>query len=634
MSAIFGIIDFEGRPIENEWIKSMQNDLAHRGPDRQDLYQEESMFFGHMLLQVTPESVHDTSPYVEEGFVITAYARLDEREAIMDRLNTPQAEREIITDPLLLLRSFLKFGKDFVKDIYGDFAFAIWNKEKKELFCARDQMGAKPFLYYYDDNRFVFSTELKSIVNLPFVQTEIDNEILRNEAIGLCDAPTRTVWKNIFRLHSAHYLELDKTRFSISRYWDLEIQKNNALKTEEDWAGALKELLEKVISDHTRVLGEVGVPLSGGLDSSTIACIAARKFAKENKKIVSASSVLDDTSSEPGLTDEKEFINAVLDQEKNIDATYVYHSELKFIEGLKDKFDKQYAPVVHSHYVDEALYAKFEEKSVRRMLSGTLGDMTVSNSTVFPLPILLRKGRFLRFSRMSKRYRKNMKLGYYTHLKRNVIAPMLPFFLRKFIHNALGLYKPWRIDDNLLNLGNEQKETLQNRMNDFYKTYFLNSFDIKNEIWATDQENFAEDWDCGSSQHQIEISYPLLDRRIVEFMVQLPVEHFYMGGLKRGFIRKAVKNILPEKNRQRLDKKPYSPAYRKINRRDITEILPLLKEISFKKNIEQMLNCSKLEDYIVNINNSDNFTPNYWEIIDICVWVCFYHWVIQQKQIS
>ena len=156
MSAIFGIIDFDGRPVEAAWLKSMQTDLSHRGPDRQGLYQESSMFLGHMLLQVTPESVYDTSPYEEHGFVITADARLDEREAIMDRLNIPEAEREIICDPLLLLRSFLKFGKSFVKDIYGDFAFAIWDKEKRELFCARDQIGIRPFLYYFQDNRFIF----------------------------------------------------------------------------------------------------------------------------------------------------------------------------------------------------------------------------------------------------------------------------------------------------------------------------------------------------------------------------------------------------------------------------------------------------------------------------------------------
>ncbi len=316
MSAIFGIIDFEGRPIREEWIRSMQDDLAHRGPDRQDIYREESMFLGHMLLQVTPESIYDASPYEEDGYVITAYARLDEREAIMDRIGTPKRDREYITDPLLLLRSYLKFGKDFVKDIYGDFAFAIWNKEKKELFCARDQMGVKPFLYYFENNRLVFSTELKSIVKLPFVQTEIDNLNLRDKAIGLCDAPTKTAWKNIYRLKAASYFKIHKGQISISKYWDLKIKKNKNLNSAENSARALRELLEKVISDHTRVIGEVGVPLSGGLDSSTITCIAARKLAKENKRVVTASSVLDKAYTEPGISDEREYIDEVLESGK------------------------------------------------------------------------------------------------------------------------------------------------------------------------------------------------------------------------------------------------------------------------------------------------------------------------------
>ena len=210
MSAIFGIIDFEGRPLKEEWIRSMQTDLAHRGPDGQGLYREPSVALGHMLLQVTPESIYDKSPYEEDGFVITANARLDEREAIMDRLNVPQEERDKITDPLLLLRSFRKFGKDFVKDIYGDFAFAIWDKNKRELFCARDQMGVKPFLYHIKDHLLVFSTELKSIVRLSFVKTKVDNRLLRDQAFNIWDQQQKTIWENIFRLAPAHTLLLNK----------------------------------------------------------------------------------------------------------------------------------------------------------------------------------------------------------------------------------------------------------------------------------------------------------------------------------------------------------------------------------------------------------------------------------------
>src|SRR4029078_557711 len=133
MSAIFGILDLSGRLINPAWVNSMQEDLSHRGPDGQGLYREDSLVLGNMLLQVTPDSVYDKSPYEEDGLVITANARLDERDELMDKLNVEHAVRGKITDPILLLRCYKKWGKDFVKDMYGDFSFAIWDKEKKEL---------------------------------------------------------------------------------------------------------------------------------------------------------------------------------------------------------------------------------------------------------------------------------------------------------------------------------------------------------------------------------------------------------------------------------------------------------------------------------------------------------------------
>ncbi|WP_185739506.1 asparagine synthase-related protein [Gramella sp. Hel_I_59] len=607
----------------------MQKDLAHRGPDRQDIYREESMFFGHMLLQVTPESIYDSSPYEEDGFVITAYARLDEREAIMDRINTHPSERETITDPLLLLRSYIKFGKDFVKDIYGDFAFAIWNKEKKELFCARDQMGVKPFLYYFENNRFVFSTELKSLVQLPFVKTEVDHLHLRDEAIGLCDAPTKTAWKNIYRLKAASYLKIDKYQILIFKYWDLN-KKNKNLNTEEDWAKTLRSLLEKVIADQTRVISEVGVPLSGGLDSSTIACITARKFAKENKKIISASSVLDKNYCEPSLRDEMDYINEVIKQEKNIDPTFIYHSTLKYsLKDLFSKFDDNYAPVVHSYYLDEAIFSKFQEKSVRRMLSGVLGDITTSNSTVSPLPILMRNGSFSKFFRLSRRFRKNMNLSYYTLITRYITEPILPFFFREIVHSVLRIYKPWTILNFPLEFQDRVKKSLQKRMKDFYRKFYLDQFNIKNSIWPEEFENFGEEYDCNSSHHQIEITYPLLDRRIIEFMVQLPVEHYYMGGLKRGLIRKAMENILPDKNRLRFDKLPYSPAYKQINQNYLAKFKESLSESNYNN---ALISNAKLKESLENILIYDNLASTYWEVLGIYGWIQFDNWTIENKE--
>jgi asparagine synthase (glutamine-hydrolysing) len=643
MSAIFGIIDFTGRPIAQEWIRSMQTDLAHRGPDGEGLYQEPGVALGHKLLQVTPESIYDRSPYEEHGFVITANARLDQREAIMDRLGIPSSEREIITDPLLLLRSFRKFGKDFLKDIYGDFAFAIWDQRKKELFCARDQIGIKPFVYYHQDGRFVFSTETKALVRLPIVKTEIDFFLMRDNSMGFEDTPNDPEWKNIFYLNSAHFLNINPKNIVIRRYWDLEYKENNLYKTEQQTALALKELLTKVIDDHSRVIGQVGVPLSGGLDSSTITCIAARKFTKENKNIVTASSVLDPNVDVGRLKDEKEFIDEVLKQEPNIEPTFVYHSEMNFLNGLEEKFEKHYSRVGPLYYNDEALNKQFQKKSVRRVLSGVLGDATTSNSTILPLPYLLAQGKIKTFLNLSRKYRENMNLPLFHHVVRNIIQPLIPFFLLDSLYFILGKRSPWDISDLPipLSISSKEKAVMKKRMKSSYKKFYFDViFDFGKNIWRTDYEVFDEEWDCGPAHFQLEYTYPLLDRRLIEFLVQVPVAHFYAGGLNRGLIREAMKGTLPEKIRLRRSKISYSPADGLICDRELDRIKIWLKDEPLEYLSKEILNINTLISSITLIQETKKekkFPSNYWRIIVLILslkYLEFENKIIYEKELD
>ncbi|MBC7390001.1 MAG: hypothetical protein H7329_12360 [Opitutaceae bacterium] len=635
MSAIFGILDLKGGPVNLVWIKSMQEDLAHRGPDGHGLYREHSLVLGHQLLQVTPESMYDKSPYEEDGFVITANARLDEREALMARLQIVGEEREKITDSILMLRSYRKWGKDFVKDIYGDFSFAIWDKEKKELFCARDQMGVKPLLYYFQDNRFVFSTELRAIVKLPFVKTEIDHSHLRDQVIGICDIPDRTSWKNIVRLRAASILYLSSSGIAISQYWEPEYNRNSKYKSEEQSALALREILERVIAEHTRVIGGVGVPLSGGLDSSTIACLAARKLALENKNLTTASSVLNPTFTETDIKDELGYIQTVLQQEKNIDSTFIYNTDLQFLGNLDEKFNRHYAPFNNSYYVDEALYNQFKLKSVRRVLSGYLGDITTSNSTIYPLPHLLLAGRFGTFFKLSRKMKKNMEGNFFSFIINNILIPVAPMFLLKEGYRFKGHKIPWDINNLPLHFSFLEKHQLQKRSRAYHKNYLVHQLQISRNIWATPWEKFEEDWDCGSSHHQIEITYPLLDRRVVEFLLQLPVEHFYSEGFTRGLIRKAMDGILPEKIKTRKDKYPYSPGYHAIIQRDILKIKALLMSEKLSVQMENMINKDKLIsqlEKIVKSKTSRIFNIRYWELLSVCTWVAFSNWSLNKKR--
>jgi asparagine synthase (glutamine-hydrolysing) len=174
---------------------------------------------GYGLLQITPQSRHENQPLQIGDLIITADARIDNREAIMDRLMIDIAERASITDPELLLRSYIQFGPDFVKDIFGAFAFAIRDTGKKELFIARDHVGAKPVLYAFQDNRFVFSTEMKALVELPFLETEVNEAYIRIHSSGYTTGHATTCWTNIFRIPPGHYIKASASGIEKVQYW-------------------------------------------------------------------------------------------------------------------------------------------------------------------------------------------------------------------------------------------------------------------------------------------------------------------------------------------------------------------------------------------------------------------------------
>lgn len=638
MSAIFGIFDLEGRTLDTVWVKSMQDDLVHRGPDGQGLYQEDSLVLGHMLLQVTPESIYDRSPYEEAGFVITANARLDEREALMDRLNIAQEERQTITDPLLLLRSYIKFGDNFVKDIYGDFSFAIWDKEKKELFCARDQMGVKPFLYYLQDNRFIFSTELKSIVKLSCVKTEIDHYLLRDITIGIWEHQQKTIWKNILRLKPAHTLLLKDNKIFINRYWAAKYKRNKQFKTEEDSASRLRILLERVIADHTRVIGGVGVPLSGGLDSSTIACLAARQLNRKGKKLTTVSSVYSPGYSNTDRPDEMEYITEVLQQEKNIEPTYVYNADLSYINGLKEQFNLHYAPVNGFYYVDEALYKQLHGKSVHRVMSGLVGDYTISNNIIKPLPVLLLTGRFSALKKLFPQVRKSTGQSFVAFIKSHFILQLAPNFLLKYLKKYKENIKLGRNIEMLpLVLQQEERLAMQKKILNSLSTLNIRIKNIEENIWPKNTDFLGGDWDCRTAHHQIEMTYPLCDRRIIELLMQIPVEHFYGGGNKRGLVRKAMTGILPDKIRDRKGKGVYSPGYPSLIKNEIFHLNLLIRDDVKNYSVNNIIDIEKLKLDIIDLSksiNNNNFNYQYWTLVSLAMSTYFVQFFINKEQIN
>jgi asparagine synthase (glutamine-hydrolysing) len=149
MSAIFGVYNLDGKPVSPQLLEKMSNILKHRGTDNSGVWSDTSIGLGHRMLGATPESQNEKLPHVsiDKSLVITADARLDNREQLIDLLSPFAKDDSLITDSELILSAYKKWGDGCAEHLLGDFAFAVWDTLQQKLFCARDHFGVKPFYY-------------------------------------------------------------------------------------------------------------------------------------------------------------------------------------------------------------------------------------------------------------------------------------------------------------------------------------------------------------------------------------------------------------------------------------------------------------------------------------------------------
>jgi asparagine synthase (glutamine-hydrolysing) len=152
--------------------------LAHRGPDGAGAWSEESVGLGHRMLHTTPESLNEKLSLVDDrrGLVLTADARLDNRDELITALGFGGRPCEELTDSELILGAYKRWGERCPERLLGDFAFAIWDRRRQELFCARDHIGVKPFYYHRAGKLFVFASEIKALLCVPEVPRRL-NEV-------------------------------------------------------------------------------------------------------------------------------------------------------------------------------------------------------------------------------------------------------------------------------------------------------------------------------------------------------------------------------------------------------------------------------------------------------------------------
>ncbi|MBV1767746.1 MAG: hypothetical protein KUA29_05530, partial [Methanobacterium sp.] len=270
MSAITGIFYRKGKKVDPQLMERMNDKLSHRGVDGSHIWVEDNVGLGHQMLHTTPESLHEELPFIEDDLVITADARIDNREELADELGIDEVET--VSDSYFILKAYDMWGEDCPDKLLGDFAFAIWDKKKEILFCARDHMGVKPFYYYVDEEMFVFGTEIKALFEVEGVPREKDEKRI---ALALMvddfQERERTFYKEIKSFKAAHYMAMTKDSSKFKRYWKLNPDLEIRMDSDEEYMQEFLKICTEAVKCRLRSPDrKIGVMLSGGLDSSSV----------------------------------------------------------------------------------------------------------------------------------------------------------------------------------------------------------------------------------------------------------------------------------------------------------------------------------------------------------------------------
>jgi len=276
MSGIAGIICFDGAPVEVGLVEKMTAAMPYRGPDGIHHWVKGSVAMGQCMLHTTPESLEEKQPLTneDESLLLVMDGRVDNWEELRKELLRCGVVLRNRSDAELVLRSYETWGEDCLTHIDGDFALVIWNAQLQVAFCARDRLGNKPFYYHWDKNVLVFSSELRTILALPWVRQDLNQGMLAEFLTCEWYSNDETFWNGIMRLMAAHRMEVRLNGLMMQQYWSPDFMNTLPYTKDEDFVEHYRELFTDTVRRMSRSHKTLACEVSGGLDSSAVFCMA------------------------------------------------------------------------------------------------------------------------------------------------------------------------------------------------------------------------------------------------------------------------------------------------------------------------------------------------------------------------
>lgn len=575
MCGITGIFQFDGKSVDVEGLVRMNDAIAHRGPDGEgfvflDPFESKSPIFitrpslaekplrslglANRRLSIIDLSEHGAQPMCnEDGSIWVVFnGEIYNHEELAEQLKTQGHKFRSRCDTEVILHAYEEWGEACLDRFNGMWGFALWDGRSKKLFCARDRMGIKPFYYFESDERFIFASEIKSILLHPEVPREPHGPTIYRylaTGSGLMDFTDATFFDGILQIPPSHYLILQNGQKQVHRYWDIEpLQNGTAPKSDTEAAERFRELFFDAIRLRLRSDVPLGVCLSGGLDSSSIACVVAEEIRPS--RIKTFSSCFDDPK-----YDERNFIYPVVEH-TGAEAHYVFPQVNELFDLLSDLIWFQDEPFHNlNQFAQWYVMRSVRDQGVKVVLSGHGGDELLNGypqDFIYHFSDLLAAGKW---SSLAKELKAYQSVGW------GRATSAVPSAIR--VLASLRAPESWK--RSLKRIGTGFRGILHPEFASKFATPetmgFRGGSGLRTCSYMGLRMYPIPGWlhfeDRNSMAFSVESRIPFLDHRLVEYAYGLPGNQKIREGRTKVVLRNAMQGVLPELIRNRLDKKGF-----------------------------------------------------------------------------
>jgi len=545
MSGLLALLSRDGAPVAPESARRLLETIAHRGRDGCDLLADGWAALGHQHHWTTPEELGERQPATSSDgrLALTLDGRIDNRDELAGALGIPASELGAISDAALVLRSFERWGEGCFERLLGPFAVIVADRVERRLVCARDPLGGRSLFYGKAAGLLAVGSEEQTVLALPGISRELDERSLAATLAVRARPAGRTMFRDVAELPQGHLLRIDDDGIHTEEYWRWRPTRTR-LRSDAEYARRFRELLVDAVRCRLRTPDEAGVLMSGGLDSASVAAVAAQLLGSE-RPLTTVSWVFDELHA----CDERRYMESFAHRWST--------RQLRFTADdgwpLRDASAWPYNPnlPIDNAYriLKDRAYATARSHGVGALLTGGGGDQLYGGAAWW-LVDQLASGRLLSAAGEVVREARRLPVRRQPGIRR--LGSLILYGRRP---RSRQLPPAWltRSAAGLLETEMRLPAGIEGWRRPDHAAIACSALSAA----GISAETFH------SGRHGIELRHPYRDRRLVEFMLSIPADQLYRDGMYKHVLRVALAGRLPEPIRRRTGSASLLPLYRR-----------------------------------------------------------------------